>query len=231
MELEVHSKMELSIEIRDVYARKILDFSGNPAIEVEVLAGEKIVGKASMSELAYNVDDKTENEIEDRIENQIEEIHSQIASALVGANGFAQHEIDRILQETGGSVFAVSLAVARAAAAAEQVSLYRYLGGVRAIHPKIPVLIEKEQWNQKKEKEIRIRPEETLTSLFERILEEQNQGTQMVLVLESAGTEDSFPADLAVAANLPKICAGNRQSAYYTVLNNRLLQLEEKLRN
>ena len=191
MELEVRSKMELSIEIRDVYAREILDFAGNPAIEVEVLAGKEIVGKASMSELACDTDGKKENETEDRTENKIEEIHSQIAPALIGANGFAQREIDQILQEKGGSIFAVSLAVARAAAAAEQVPLYRYLGGVRAIHPQIPVLTEKNQWNQKKVKEIRISPAETLTSLFERILEEQNQGNPMILMLESAGCSES----------------------------------------
>ena len=39
MEPEVRNKLDLAIEIRDVYAREILDFAGNPAIEVEVLAG------------------------------------------------------------------------------------------------------------------------------------------------------------------------------------------------
>ena len=36
MEPEVRNKLDLAIEIRDVYAREILDFAGNPAIEVEV---------------------------------------------------------------------------------------------------------------------------------------------------------------------------------------------------
>ena len=48
MEPEVRNKLDLAIEIRDVYAREILDFAGNPAIEVEVLAGGEIIGKASM---------------------------------------------------------------------------------------------------------------------------------------------------------------------------------------
>ena len=39
MEPEVRNKLDLAVEIRDVYAREILDFAGNPAIEVEVLAG------------------------------------------------------------------------------------------------------------------------------------------------------------------------------------------------
>ena len=45
MEPEVRNKLDLAIEIRDVYAREILDFAGNPAIEVEVLAGGEIIGK------------------------------------------------------------------------------------------------------------------------------------------------------------------------------------------
>ena len=65
--------------------------------------------------------------------------------------------------------------------------------------------------------------------MFERILEEQNEGKKMILSQETAGTEDSFLVDLAVAANITMILVENRESAYYTVLNNRLLQLEEKI--
>ena len=49
MEPEVRNKLDLAVEIRDVYAREILDFAGNPAIEVEVLAGGEIIGKASVA--------------------------------------------------------------------------------------------------------------------------------------------------------------------------------------
>ena len=54
MEPEVRNKLDLAIEIRDVYAREILDFAGNPAIEVEVLAGGEIKGKASMAGKNYS---------------------------------------------------------------------------------------------------------------------------------------------------------------------------------
>ena len=40
--------MERQLLIRDVYAREILDSRGNPAIEAEVLAGEDVVGRASV---------------------------------------------------------------------------------------------------------------------------------------------------------------------------------------
>lgn len=250
MELEVRSKMDLSAQIRDVYARGILDFAGNPAIEVEVLAQDEIIGKASVSEVI--ADGKAESEIDPggrpgasvRTDSEAEQhINSRIAPALIGENAFAQHEIDKILKEAGGSIFVVSLAVARAAAAAEQVALYRYLGGVRAVQPKIPLLLDQEEWEQikketdrkdsdfKKQKEIIIEKTDTLTDLFEQILNQQNQGIRSVLFAREAGTEDSFLADLAVAANIPMLCVENRQSAFYTVLSNRLQQLEEKLRN
>lgn len=40
--------MERHLLITDIYAREILDSRGNPTIEAEVLAGEEIVGRASV---------------------------------------------------------------------------------------------------------------------------------------------------------------------------------------
>ena len=61
MEPEVRNKLDLAIEIRDVYAREILDFAGNPAIEVEVLAGGEIIGKASVAGKNYNKKSRQKN--------------------------------------------------------------------------------------------------------------------------------------------------------------------------
>lgn len=41
-------RLEKQIPIRDIFAREILDSRGNPTVEVEVLAGEDIVGTASV---------------------------------------------------------------------------------------------------------------------------------------------------------------------------------------
>lgn len=225
MEPEVRNKLDLAIEIRDVYAREILDFAGNPAIEVEVLAGGEIIGKASMAGKNYSKKQQV------HIEEKIELLNSQIAPEIIGENVFEQRKIDTILKENGNeqTSFAISLAVARAAAAAEKIPLYRYLGGVRAVHPSMPQLIRKEEIEIEKIKEIKIDESTVLTKLFERILKEQNEGNKMILSQETAGTEDSFLVDLAVAANITMILVENRESAYYTVLNNRLLQLEEKI--
>lgn len=234
MEPEVRNKLDLAIEIRDVYAREILDFAGNPAIEVEVLAGGEIIGKASVAGENYSKKEQIEKQTEKQqvhIEEKIELLNSQIAPEIIGENVFEQRKIDTILKENGNeqTSFAISLAVARAAAAAEKIPLYRYLGGVRAVHPSMPQLIRKEEIEIEKIKEIKVEESTVLTKLFERILEEQNEGKKMILSQETAGTEDSFLVDLAVAANIMMILVENRESAYYTVLNNRLLQLEEKI--
>ena len=144
MEPEVRNKLDLAIEIRDVYAREILDFAGNPAIEVEVLAGGEIIGKASMAGKNYSKKEQTEKQ-QVHIEEKIELLNSQIAPEIIGENVFEQRKIDTILKENGNeqTSFAISLAVARAAAAAEKIPLYRYLGGVRAVHPSMPQLIRK----------------------------------------------------------------------------------------
>ena len=64
--------MDICLPIRDIYVRKILDSGGSPAVEAEVLAGEDIVGTASVA------GQKGEQEIE----AGIEQMHSQIAEEL-----------------------------------------------------------------------------------------------------------------------------------------------------
>ena len=76
--------MDICLPIRDIYVRKILDSGGSPAVEAEVLAGEDIVGTASVA------GQKGEQEIE----AGIEQMHSQIAEELIGKNLFEQEEID-----------------------------------------------------------------------------------------------------------------------------------------
>jgi len=219
VEPEVRNKLDLAVEIRDVYAREILDFAGNPAIEVEVLAGGEIIGKASVAGKNYNKKEQTEKQQMD-IEGKIELLNSQIAPEIIGENVFEQRKIDTILKENGNE---------QTSAAAEKIPLYRYLGGVRAVHPSMPQLVRKEEIEIEKIKEIKVDESTILTKLFERILEEQNEGKKLLLSQETAGTEDNFLVDLAVAANITMILVENRESAYYTVLNNRLLQLEEKI--
>ena len=125
--------MDICLPIRDIYVRKILDSGGSPAVEAEVLAGEDIVGTASVA------GQKGEQEIE----AGIEQMHGQIAEELIGKNLFEQEEIDHLLEkrkEIPQEVsLAVSIATARAAAGKLKLSLYRYLGGTHAL--KLPALL------------------------------------------------------------------------------------------
>ena len=135
--------------IRDVYAREILDSRGNPTIEVEVLVGENIIGKAAVPSGAST--GKYEAvELRDGggryggkgVQAAVEHVNNQIAESIIGMNIFGQSEIDRVLIRLDGTLnkkklganalLGVSLACAHAAANALQIPLYRYLGGVNA---------------------------------------------------------------------------------------------------
>lgn len=145
------------LPIRDVYAREILDSRGNPTIEVEVLAGEKVVGRASVPSGAST--GKYEAvELRDGggryggkgVQRAVEHVNDQLAGAVIGINVFDQTEIDRVLIKTDGSankgnlganaLLGVSLAAAHAAASALRLPLYKYLGGVNAKKLPVPMM-------------------------------------------------------------------------------------------
>lgn len=130
--------MDRQLLIRDVYAREILDSRGNLTIEAEVLAGNDVVGRASVPSDAYAGTD---------VRQAVENINSRLADEIIGMNVFCQAEIDQALLRVEGMpdkanmganhLMAVSMAAARAACTALKLPLYRYLGGVRAV--KLPV--------------------------------------------------------------------------------------------
>ena len=143
--------------IRDVYAREILDSRGNPTIEVEVLAGESVVGRASVPSgastgkyEAVELRDKEARYGGKGVQRAVEHVNDQLAGAVIGINVFDQTEIDRTLIKTDGSanksnlganaLLGVSLAAAHAAARALRIPLYKYLGGVNAKKLPVPMM-------------------------------------------------------------------------------------------
>ena len=143
--------------IRDVYAREILDSRGNPTIEVEVLVGENIIGKAAVPSGAstgkYEAVELRDGGVRyggKGVQLAVEHVNNQIAESIIGMNIFGQSEIDRVLIHLDGTLnkkklganalLGVSLACAHAAANALQVPLYRYLGGVNAKKLPIPMM-------------------------------------------------------------------------------------------
>lgn len=145
------------LPIRDVYAREILDSRGNPTIEVEVLAGDHTVGRASVPSGASTGKFEAA-ELRDGgaryqgkgVQRAVEHVNAHLANAVIGMNVFDQKEIDRVLCKTDGSVnkknlganalLGVSLAAAHAAANALRLPLYKYLGGVNAKRLPVPMM-------------------------------------------------------------------------------------------
>ena len=145
------------LPITDIYAREILDSRGNPTIEVEVLAGENAWGRASVPSgastgqfEAVELRDGAQRYRGLGVENAVENVNTIIAPALLGMNVFDQESIDRQMIRMDGSkeksrlganaILGVSMAVARAAADALGIPLYRYFGGVAAKKMPVPMM-------------------------------------------------------------------------------------------
>lgn len=148
------------LPIRQVYAREILDSRGNPTVEVEVAVGEGIVGVDGYTERAavpsgastgkfeaVELRDRDKRYSGNGVQNAVDNVNTVLAEGVVGENALDQARIDRLLIEADGTdnkeklganaVLGVSMAVAKASAAALRIPLYRYLGG--CICTKMPV--------------------------------------------------------------------------------------------
>ncbi|HUU06302.1 MAG TPA: phosphopyruvate hydratase, partial [Patescibacteria group bacterium] len=136
--------------IKQVFGREILDSRGNPTVEAEVLLEDGTIGRAATpSGASTGVHEACELRDEDPkryngkgVLKAVGHVNGAIAAALKGKDAFAQKEVDRVMIDLDGTenkgrlganaILAVSLAVARAAAASARLPLYRYLGGEKA---------------------------------------------------------------------------------------------------
>ena len=149
--------MHQYLPITDVYAREILDSRGNPTVEVEVLAGENICGRASVPSgastgqfEAVELRDGGDRYRGLGVQMAIDHVNMRIAPEVIGLNVFDQIEIDQTMIRLDGTdnksnlganaMLGVSMAAARAGANALSVPLYRYLGGVAAKTMPIPMM-------------------------------------------------------------------------------------------
>ncbi len=131
--------------IQSIHAREILSSGATPTIEAEVLLESGAVGIASVPfgasagshEAAVLLDGDTKRYFGNGMLKAIEHIHTDIAPALLGMDGSDQRSIDERMKELdgtpnkvrfgGNAILVVSLAVARACAAAEKLPLYAYI--------------------------------------------------------------------------------------------------------
>jgi enolase len=148
----------MSFSVEAVHAREILDSRGNPTLEVEVLLSGGVSAKAGVpsgastgSREALELRDGDKNRYGGKgVRKAVANVDGEIAEELVGVDARDQALIDRILIELDGTpnkgrlganaMLGVSLAVARAAAEASGLPLYRYLGGAGATTLPVPLM-------------------------------------------------------------------------------------------
>jgi len=148
----------LSFLIEGVLAREILDSRGNPTVEVEVLLSGGATGRAGVPSGA-STGEREALELRDGdpkryggkgVRKAVAHVNGEIAAEILGADARDQALLDRILVELDGTankgrlganaILGVSLAVARAAAEASGLPLYRYFGGADARTLPVPMM-------------------------------------------------------------------------------------------
>jgi enolase len=145
-------------EIISLRGRQVLDSRGNPTVEAEVhlesgYSGSAIVpsGASTGAHEAVELRDGDKSVYGGKgVLKAVENVNETLAEELLGFNAFDQVAIDEYMIELDGTpnkgklganaILAVSLAVAKAAAAELEIPLYRYLGGVSARKLPVPMM-------------------------------------------------------------------------------------------
>ena len=148
----------MTAAIQVVKARELLDSRGNPTVEAEITLDSGIKGRAAVpSGASTGIHEALELRDGDisryggkGVMRAVENVNTIIAPALAGENVLDQRTIDQILINMDGSpnkghlganaILSVSLAAARAAAAASGMPLFRYLGGTNACILPVPMM-------------------------------------------------------------------------------------------
>jgi len=149
------------IEIVEIHAREIMDSRGNPTVEVQVTVEDED-GKLSTAVAAVPSGASTGAfeavELRDGgdrymglgVEKAVDNVNDIIADEICGMNAVDQVAIDNKMIELDGTpnkarlganaILGVSMAVAKAAAAALRIPLYQYLGGFNAKELPVPMM-------------------------------------------------------------------------------------------
>lgn len=146
------------MKIKDIHAREILDSRGTPTVAAEVLLEGGCRGEASVPSGASTGQHEA-LELRDGdmaryfgkgVLKAVGNVNDIIAPELIGMNVFEQRAIDMAMRELDGTenksklganaILAVSLAVAKAAAAYMKVPLYHYLGAPNSNVLPVPMM-------------------------------------------------------------------------------------------
>jgi len=144
--------------ILDIHARQILDSRGNPTVEVDVVLEDGSFGRAAVpsgaSTGAYEAVEKRDGDnskyMGKGVLQAVDVVNGPIFEALVELDAEEQENIDAVMIDLDGTdnksnlganaILGVSLAVAKAAADARGLPLYRYVGGVNAHVLPVPMM-------------------------------------------------------------------------------------------
>ena len=147
----------MNTTIQTLHAREILDSRGNPTVEVEVTLTGGAFGRAAVpSGASTGIHEALELRDGDKaryggkgVRQAVGHVNGEIAAALTGMDALDQGGVDRAMLALDGTplkaklganaILGVSLAVARAAAGACGLPLYRYLGGAAACRLPVPM--------------------------------------------------------------------------------------------
>src|SRR5215212_5818226 len=148
--------MALAIEF--IQGRQVLDSRGNPTVEVDVILEDGTMGRAAVPsgastgehEAVELRDDDKKKYVGKSVYKAVENVDSKIAPELIGLDPRDQEAIDALMIDLDGTpnkaklganaILGVSMAVAKAAAEASGLPLYRYLGGPGAKTLPVPMM-------------------------------------------------------------------------------------------
>src|SRR5471030_2137607 len=144
--------------IVDIIGREILDSRGNPTVEVEIVLEDGSMGRAAVpSGASTGAHEAVELRDGDKsrfggkgVLKAVESVNRDIFDAISGFEAEDQVKIDETMIELDGTpnksklganaILGVSLAVAKAAAEAAGLPLYRYIGGITARVLPVPMM-------------------------------------------------------------------------------------------
>jgi enolase len=143
--------------IAELVAREILDSRGNPTVETDVVLESGAMGRAAVpsgastgAHEAVELRDGGARYGGKGVRKAVAAIAGEISKAIIGLDASEQVKIDNVLIDLDGTankarlganaILAVSLGVAKAAAAELEVPLYRYIGGVYARTLPVPMM-------------------------------------------------------------------------------------------
>ncbi|HTP76630.1 MAG TPA: phosphopyruvate hydratase [Rhizomicrobium sp.] len=143
--------------ILDIIGREILDSRGNPTVEVDVRLEDGSFGRAAVpsgastgAHEAVELRDGGKRYGGKGVENAVAAVNGEIFDALCGMEAEDQVRLDRLMCALDGTenksrlganaILGVSLAVAKAAASAANLPLYRYVGGSKAQTLPVPMM-------------------------------------------------------------------------------------------